>query len=230
MRLILPALIVVLAALSYFPRLIAPDLAVPPSVETAVHVALVLCGAWLVIDGARISGLQAKALAKANESDAEMSRLRDELARAQGAAIEASKATKEAKAAAALAGHVEAVNLLALLQQKGRFLDFVMDDVTRYPDAQIGAAARVVHQGCSSVVREYFEIKPVHDGAEGAPLTLSKDYDSHRYRLIGRVTGEPPFKGRVLHRGWLTAAVKLPERIDPKAGGNVIAPAEVELS
>lgn len=230
MRLILPALIVVLAALSYFPRLIAPDLAVPPSVETAVHVALVLCGAWLVIEGARISGLQAKALAKANEGDAEMSRLRDELARAQGTAREAAKATTEAKAAAATAGHVEAVNLLALLQQKGRFLDFVMDDVTRYPDAQIGAAARVVHQGCSSVVREYFEIKPVHDGAEGAPLTLSKDYDSHRYRLIGRVTGEPPFKGRVLHRGWLTAAVKLPERIDPRAGGNVIAPAEVELS
>lgn len=230
MRLIAPALIVVLAALSYFPRLIAPDLALPPSVETAVHAALVLCGAWLVIEGARISGLQAKALAKANEGEGEMSRLRDELARAQDAVKEAAKAAKEAKASAAAAGQVEAVNLLALLQQKGRFLDFVMDDVTRFPDAQIGAAARVVHQGCSSVVREYFEIKPVHDGAEGAPLTLAKDYDSHRYRLIGRVTGEPPFKGRVLHRGWLTAAVKLPERIDPRAGGNVIAPAEVELS
>src|SRR5206468_89714 len=42
----------------------------------------------------------------------------------------------------------EVVALFALLQEKGRFVDFLMDDVTAYDDAQVGAAARVVHQGC----------------------------------------------------------------------------------
>jgi hypothetical protein len=130
----------------------------------------------------------------------------------------------------------EVLNLLSLLQLKGRFIDFVMDDITKYPDAQVGAAARVVHQGCAQVVREYFDIKPVREETEGAALTLDKDYDARSYRLLGRVTGEPPFRGRLLHRGWLTTTVRLPEPVVQKTpsgaqpGRGIIAPAEVELN
>jgi len=126
-----------------------------------------------------------------------------------------------------------ALQVLSLLQQKGRFLDFVMDDVTKYPDAQIGAAARVVHQGCAQVVREYFDVKPVEGGTEGGTVTLDRNYDHERYRLVGRVTGEAPYRGRILHRGWLTTSMRLPERTtsgDHGRGQEVIAPAEVEVS
>lgn len=136
-----------------------------------------------------------------------------------------------AKATVGTASDAEVVSLISLLQQKGRLIDFLMDDITKYPDAQIGAAARVVHQGCSTVLRDYFDIKPVHAAQEGAPLTLDKDYDARRYRLLGRVTGEPPFQGRLLHRGWVTETVKLPELINPEsARKGLIAPAEVELN
>ena len=133
------------------------------------------------------------------------------------------------------AGENEVLGFLGLLQQKGRLLDFLMDDVSKYPDAQVGAAARVVHQGCSAVLRDYFEIKPIAQNAEGSSLTLSKDFDARSYRLLGRVIGEPPFTGRLLHRGWLTTSVRLPEQRNtaPAVSGvpeRVIAPAEVELS
>ena len=135
----------------------------------------------------------------------------------------------------AATGENEVLGFLGLMQQKGRLLDFLMDDVSKYPDAQVGAAARVVHQGCSAVLRDYFDIKPVAQNAEGSSLTLNKDYDAHSYRLLGRVIGEPPFTGRLLHRGWLTTSVKLPEQrtAAPAVSGapeRVIAPAEVELS
>jgi hypothetical protein len=37
----------------------------------------------------------------------------------------------------------EVVAFVGLLQDKGRFVDFLMDDVALYNDAQVGAAARV---------------------------------------------------------------------------------------
>ena len=30
------------------------------------------------------------------------------------------------------------------------------------------------------------------------------------YRLMGKISGEPPFKGVLLHKGWKTESVKLP--------------------
>ena len=234
MKIIGPALVVVLAGALYVTHSLMPDQALAAEWESLLLLGLLLAGVWLMVEAAKTSGQKSQSQAQADSVKAEVEslrvqveRLRTDLANSESRAKDAVEANKLAVVAA---GREEAVNLLALLQQKGRFLDFVMDDVTKYPDAQIGAAARVVHQGCSAVVREYFEIKPLHDGAEGTPLTLAKDYDAHRYRVIGRVKGEPPFSGRVLHRGWLTASVKLPERMDNRLGTDVIAPAEVELS
>jgi hypothetical protein len=127
----------------------------------------------------------------------------------------------------------EIVNLLSLLQEKGRFIDFLMDDIASYQDAQVGAAARVVHQGCASVLKEFFEILPIHDGREGQSVTLGEGYPSGQYRLVGKVKGVPPFQGALLHHGWRTACVKLP-RIVTTAGQtrdqSIIAPAEVEIT
>jgi hypothetical protein len=228
MRTLIPATLIIILAALYFAAL-------PAQVDLGRNVLMLLAGLWLVA-GAAAGSAAKKSEASAQPAAAQLQQAESERSRLQAALAAADAATAEqvraARAAGAKAADAEVVNLLALLQQKGRLLDFLMDDVTKYPDAQIGAAARVVHQGCSSVVREYFEIQPVHPGQEGGALTLTKDYDAERYRLLGRVAGEPPFTGRVLHRGWLTAAVKLPERIGASAHGatGIIAPAEVELS
>ncbi|BCR03234.1 hypothetical protein DESUT3_03030 [Desulfuromonas versatilis] len=125
------------------------------------------------------------------------------------------------------------VQFLARLQEKGRLVDFVMDDITPYSNEQVGAAARVVHQGCREVLQSAFEIKPVHGGEEREELTLSGDFDAAAYRLVGKVPEQPPYKGVVLHRGWKTARVSLPrisEAAREAAAREVIAPAEVEIA
>ena len=129
------------------------------------------------------------------------------------------------------AGYGEVLAFLSVLQQKGRFIDFVMEDVTPFNDAQVAAASRVVHQGCAAVIREYLEISPVHGGKEGENMTIDKGADPDHYRLVGKVTGAPPFHGVVLHRGWKTTKLSLPRYatpVDPSAP-NIITPVEVEV-
>jgi hypothetical protein len=121
-----------------------------------------------------------------------------------------------------------ALQLLGLLQRDARFVDFIQEDVAGYSDADIGAAARVVHGGCRTVLREHFTIRPVRDEAEGSRLTLAEGFDAAAVRLTGNVVGKAPFTGTLSHRGWRVEDVRLPklaERHDTK----VIAPAEVEL-
>jgi hypothetical protein len=122
----------------------------------------------------------------------------------------------------------EVVTFFALLQEKGRLVDFLMEDVTPYEDAEVGAAARVIHQGCRQVLQEYFNISPISEAQEGAQVTVPAGYSPDRYRLVGKLTGEPPFTGTLLHKGWKTEFVKLP-RIVTKEQLPSIAPAEVEL-
>jgi Domain of unknown function (DUF2760) len=125
----------------------------------------------------------------------------------------------------------EALILLSLLQEKGRFLDYVMEDITAFNDAQVAAASRVVHQGCSAVIKECLALSPTHDGKEGDRITLDKSSDPNRYRLLGKVPQEPPYTGVVVHRGWKTSKLALPRftrPVDP-SGPNVIMPMEVEV-
>ena len=134
--------------------------------------------------------------------------------------------------AVALANQADAevVSFLAALQEKGRLVDFLMDDLTAYSDAQVGAAARVVHEGCKTILREHFSIRPVREENEGSAVTVAAGYAADEYRLVGRISGEAPFSGKLVHRGWKTERVKLPRVIRP--GGDrlpTIAPAEVEL-
>ncbi len=124
----------------------------------------------------------------------------------------------------------DVLTFLALLQEKGRLVDFLMDDVTSYSDAQVGAAARVVHQGCQAVLQEHLQIAPIAEDSEGAPVSLEIGYNASDYRLLGQVSGDPPFKGKLVHKGWRATSVKLP-RTTTKAGEQPnIAPAQVEIS
>ena len=131
---------------------------------------------------------------------------------------------------AANQAEAEVVSFLATLQQKGRLVDFLMDDITTYNDAQVGAAARVVHEGCKAVLREHFRILPVREENEGSKVTVPVGYWADEYRLVGKISGQAPFSGTLMHRGWKTDAVKLPRVL--RTGDDrfpTIAPAEVEL-
>ena len=124
----------------------------------------------------------------------------------------------------------EIVHFLAMLQEKGRLIDFVMDDINPYNDAQVGAAARVVHAGCKGVLQEHFRISPVRTEPEGSTVQVPIGYSADEYRLAGRITGSAPFSGILVHRGWKTDMVKLPQLLRGAADRlPAIAPAEVEV-
>jgi hypothetical protein len=121
------------------------------------------------------------------------------------------------------------LRLLTLLQREGRLLDFFMEDVDGYNDAQIGAAVRDIHRSCRKTLRDHLVLEPVLADAEGADVSVSPGFDPASVRLTGNVTGQPPFRGTLKHHGWRVRAIKLPEPI----GGQddfVVQPAEVELA
>lgn len=126
------------------------------------------------------------------------------------------------------------LTFLGVLQEKGRLIDFLMDDVTAYSDAQVGAAARVVHQGCQSALKEHLSVEPIASEAEGASISLPEGYSAGDYRLSGNVSGEPPYNGVLVHKGWRAADVRLPRTIASVDGTEaalpLLAPAQVEVS
>jgi hypothetical protein len=124
----------------------------------------------------------------------------------------------------------EIVSFLAMLQARGRLVDFLMDNINAHDDAQVGAAARVVHAGCKTVLLEHFRISPVRTESEGSTVQLAAGYSPDEYRLLGKISGPAPFSGVLVHHGWKTDAVNLPRVLQGSTDRlPAIAPAEVEL-
>lgn len=121
-----------------------------------------------------------------------------------------------------------ALQLLSLLQKEARFIDFIKEDVSAFSDAEIGAAARVVHQGCSKAVNEHFTLAPVSNDPEGNRVTLNKGFDAASFRLTGNIVGEAPFTGTLVHKGWQVTDLRLP-KLTEGHNAKIVAPAEVEL-
>jgi len=121
-----------------------------------------------------------------------------------------------------------ALQLLSLFQREARLIDFTQENLSGYSDADIGAAARVVHEGCAKVLREHFTIDAVRTEAEGSRVTLPEGFDASAVRLTGNVVGKAPFTGTLSHRGWRASSVRLPKLAEAH-DAKVLAPAEVEL-
>ena len=140
-------------------------------------------------------------------------------------------AARPLEPAAALSRTIDtapALQLLSLLQREGRLVDFLQQDITSFPDADVGVAARVVHEGCRKAMRAHVDIEPVRPEAEGAEVVLEGGFDADTVKLVGDVKGEPPYAGVLRHRGWRAKELTLPSLV----GGHdahIIAPAEVEL-
>jgi len=118
--------------------------------------------------------------------------------------------------------------LLGALQREGRLLDFLQQNVASFSDEEVGAAARVVHDGCRKVVQQYYDFEPAAKEPEGATVNLPAGFDAQRWRLTGNVSANPPFRGTLRHHGWMVRDVRTPS-ISPALDERVIAPAEIEI-
>lgn len=121
-----------------------------------------------------------------------------------------------------------AIQMLAILQRDGRLIDFFSEEISPFSDAQIGAAVRDLHQSCKKTLERYVKLEPIIASEEGEPVTVEAPIDPAAIQFIGNVTGKPPFKGLLRHRGWRAVQVELPPLADGE-GRSVIAPAEVEI-
>ncbi|NUP06169.1 MAG: DUF2760 domain-containing protein [Polyangiaceae bacterium] len=150
--------------------------------------------------------------------------------REREARVDEAKVREEGRTAGLNDGRSQgALSMLSLLQTEGRFVDFLQQDIASFDDQDVGAAARVVHEGCRKALRERVEIVPILADKEGTPVTLEPDFDAHAIKLTGNVRAESSaVKGTLRHKGWRAKAVKLPE---PTKGHvhEVLYCAEVEL-
>jgi hypothetical protein len=121
-----------------------------------------------------------------------------------------------------------ACRIMAILQKNGRLIDFLEEDIGGFPDDQIGAAVRHIHEDCGNALREYVTLTPVMPEHEGDTVVVPQGFDPSEIRLTGQVSGKGPFQGTLQHPGWKVTEIKLPDQ--PKGQKHtVIAPAEVEI-
>ncbi len=120
------------------------------------------------------------------------------------------------------------LRLLYYLQHSGRLIDFLKEDITSFNDAQVGAAVRKIHQDCAQIIEEIVTIRPLRDENEGATIQIHKGYNPVEIKIVGKIKGEPPFTGTLVHRGWKAHKLSLPKNAGEQLM-DVICPAEVEV-
>ncbi len=122
-----------------------------------------------------------------------------------------------------------ALAMLGLLQREGRLVDFLLESIDAYGDSDIGAAVRDIHRGCRQVLREHLAIEAVMPGHEDEEVDVPRGFDPTEIRLVGQVSGDPPFHGVLRHHGWRVTNVSLPTLSDG-VDRRILAPAEVEIA
>jgi len=123
----------------------------------------------------------------------------------------------------------DALTLLATLQREARLIDFLMEDLASYDDAQIGAAVRDVHRDCAAALERMFALRPLRSQEEGSHVEILAGYNSLQVKLTGNVPGQLPLRGTLVHHGWQAMQCELPAWSGQEEAARVIAPAEVEV-
>ncbi|NLQ18637.1 DUF2760 domain-containing protein [Marinomonas sp. M1K-6] len=123
--------------------------------------------------------------------------------------------------------------LLQLLQQEARFIDFIQESIDDYSDADVGAASRQIHAGCAKVLQQHFTIDVVsldvvNTAAENSRVEVPSGYDAKQIKLEGRVKGDGPYAGTLIHPGWKVTETRLP-KVTNTESLHILAPAEVEV-
>lgn len=161
------------------------------------------------------------------ELDGRLAEARAEVDRTLARVEEARAAREGAEGKLTAARDDGALALLGWLQRAGRFIDFVMEDVDGYSDEQVGAAVRDIHRGCRKVLDEALGLEPILPGEESSNVEVPPGFDPVAIQLTGKVRGDPPFAGTLMHHGWRTTKVHVP--VSETLDARVLAPAEVEL-
>lgn len=120
---------------------------------------------------------------------------------------------------------------LAQLQERGRLIDFAMEDISQQSDERVGVVARIVHQGVREVLKSCFAVMPLHEAREGETVEIGADYDGSSFRLIGANNLQPNTQGVLMHRGWKASAINISRVTElEQANTEVISPAEIRVS
>lgn len=128
----------------------------------------------------------------------------------------------------ALSQDASHLRLLKMFQQSGRLIDFFKEDIKDFNDAEIGAAARQIHEECRRNLEEYVTIRPIMEQNEGETLHIPKDYDVGAIKLVGQAKGQGPYTGVLIHKGWKAHKRSLPKQLTDQSI-DIIQPAEVEI-
>lgn len=120
------------------------------------------------------------------------------------------------------------LRLLSYLQQNGRLIDFLKEDLTSFTDTQVGAAVRKIHQDCKQTLEELVTIRPLKEENEGASIHVPKGFNPSEIKVVGKIKGEPPYTGILIHKGWKAHKRSLPKKTD-EYSGDIICPAEIEV-
>lgn len=123
---------------------------------------------------------------------------------------------------------VSHLRLLCLMQESSRLVDFLKEDLSSFDDAQIGAAARKVHEECGKCLEELVTVRPLMEENEGSQVTVPQGYDPSKIKVVGKVKGQPPYVGVLVHKGWKAHKRSLPKKIGDQTT-EVICPAEIEI-
>lgn len=156
--------------------------------------------------------------------------LPEDIARTYGfiKAAEAKPAPPPKPAAPEMKTSDGALQMLSILQRDARLIDFLMEDISGYPDDQVGAAVRSLHEQSRTSMSRYVTLKPVVDGVEHT-RTRIETRDPNAVKLLGNVPADgKATQGILRHKGWRVEKVDLPKIA---AGQNVtiLAPAEIEI-
>jgi hypothetical protein len=121
------------------------------------------------------------------------------------------------------------IRMLAVLQSEARLVDFLLEDIAPFPDAQVGQAVREIHRKAAAAIRQHLVLEPILHAGENELVTVGKGFDPSAVRVLGNVTGEPPFTGQLQHPGWRVKEIKLPAQAEGQ-DEFVLQPAEVQLA
>jgi hypothetical protein len=120
------------------------------------------------------------------------------------------------------------LRLLSLMQESSRLIDFLKEDLSSFDDLQVGAAARKVHEECAKCLEELVTLRPLMEEREGSQVTILQGYDPTAIKVVGKIKGQPPYTGVLVHKGWKAHKRSLPKKTGEDSA-EVICPAEVEV-
>lgn len=124
----------------------------------------------------------------------------------------------------------EAITLLAAMQREARFIDFIQEPISEYTDAQIGAAARSVHDESAKVLRRFFALEPVVNEPEESQIEVDPKKLA-QFQLVGNVGkmegASEKLAGKLAHPGWKATQLEIPQWTGEPDAAMIVAPAEI---